>query len=132
MRKRKRESDPNHLLRQDYKQALHACGLYTKDWPLKLRRSKKHPQSASGHCYYRSHIAATIGISADRAEWVALFLHEAAHAQAGYGAGHGDKWRSIFVEAAASFVSGKDHPIAAPGSAQDLHAHIENWLRAKL
>jgi predicted metal-dependent hydrolase len=138
LRKARREADPNHFVRNEYRRIARVMGIRISDCPLTIRRSRKHPQQAVGtawrtadgfgSCKIESNrITITIGISVDTAAISTLLLHELAHIKTPEDNGHGDRWRSVFVDAA-SDVHGISVDIAAESS-NDLHSAIETAIR---
>ena len=128
LRRQRRETDPNHRIRVEYRKILRAAKLRISGWPLVIRRSKKHPKKTSGHCYYRGRIVVTIGIEVPWEDVCALLAHEVAHAKTPYQA-HGPEWRSLFVELVDRVYGVGDRVAVAlsgvGGSSFDLHAAVQ-------
>ena len=136
LKKMKREADPNHAVRVEYRRIARAMGIRVSDCPLTIRRSRKHPMRAVGTAWRTAstwvesnRITITIGVKADTAAIATLLLHELAHVKTPADDGHGDQWRSVFVSAA-SDIYGVSVDVAA-GTSHDLHDALEAAIRER-
>ncbi len=96
----RRSRDPYAPIKDEVKLVCKAAGMRYGDLTLNIRRSKKYPDSCTGHAWWTTwRVALTIGVKCDRAQIAAIVCHELAHILA-RGDGHGDKWKGTFVDLA--------------------------------
>lgn len=65
-----------------------------------LRRSKVRHHRVSGHCWEANRIVITVGLKCDAAQIKTVLVHELAHAASRCREHHGDRFRSVMLDAA--------------------------------